>query len=151
ATTLLEAGDAAATEKVLMELPASRGAAWHLRVGLAAMQLKKRDVAQTEWDATKWEELPASDLPWYWFLAGALWDTATGDPKENERKANEYYLKAENAPGLNDLERARFQLGGEEVRIRRGMALNAEQLRVTRQNYENLRGTSTGYDNAWYY
>ncbi|MEO5958257.1 MAG: tetratricopeptide repeat protein [Opitutaceae bacterium] len=145
ATTLLEAGDAVEAEKVLRELAAPRGAAWRLRVGLAAMQLKKRDVAQAEWDATKWEELPAADLPWYWFLQGALWDTVPGGDSKATDKANESYSKAENAPGLNDLARARFQLWAEEVRFRRGEALSLEQLRIAKLNYEANRGTDIGY------
>jgi TolA-binding protein len=146
ATALLGSGDAAAAEKVLLELPEPHGAAWHLRAGLAAMQLKKREAAQAGWDATKPDELPPGDLPWYWFLAGALYDTSGRDDAES--KANEYYSRAEAAPELNDLARARIQLAAEEVRLRREKPLTPDQLRAALATYEANRGTATGYESA---
>jgi hypothetical protein len=146
ATALLASGEAAEAEKVLAAAPEPRGAPWHLRAGLAAMQSGKRDAAQAGWDATKPEELPPGDLPWYWFLAGALYDMSGRDDAES--KANEYYTRAEDAPGLNDLARARIQLAAEEGRLRRGKPLTPEQLKAALASYEGNRGTATGYEFA---
>ena len=49
-----------------------RGAGWHLRAGLAALQLRKYDVARAELDAIREPELPPPDYPWYWFFEGAV-------------------------------------------------------------------------------
>jgi cellulose synthase operon protein C len=144
ATVLLDAGRAAEAEEVLAALPEPRGAAWRLRVGLAALQLRKRDTAQAQWDAIRLDELPLADRPWYWFLTGALWDTAT--PRDRTR-ANDFYTRAENeAPTL--LARARFQLAAEQVRLRLGRRLSESDIRQAREGYERFAGRSIGYDYA---
>lgn len=134
ATALLDAGNAAEAEQVLRASPEPRPAAWRLRLGLAALQLRKRDAAQAEWNAIKQEELPPADLPWYYFLTGALYDTAT--PRDLQR-ANQFYTNAETgAP--NELARARFQLAAERVRLHLYGRVSDIELRTARDNADRL-------------
>ncbi len=144
ASVLLDAGQPAEAEKVLANIPEPRGPAWQLRLGLAALQLLKRDVVQAQWDALRPEDLSSSDRAWYWFLAGALYDMA---PVRDVKKANEYYLRAESA-AESELSRARFQLAAEEVRLRLLARPTDADLRQVRENYERFEGRSTGYDFA---
>lgn len=144
ATALLDAGRAEEAEQSLGTLAAPHGAAWQLRAGLAALQLKKREAAQAAWDGIKETDLPLTDRAWYWFLAGALWDTAA---VRNLTEANRYYLMAE-AAATTDLAKARFQLAAEQVRLQlQGVKSDAE-LKAGRDNYERQKGTPIGYSFA---
>ena len=49
ATALLDDGRAAEAEQVLQGFVGIRGAAWHLRAALAAMQQQKLDIARPNW------------------------------------------------------------------------------------------------------
>ena len=143
ATVLLDDGQPAEAEKVLAGLAEPRGAAWHLRAGLAAVQLKKVEVARAELAATRVEELAPADRAWASFLQGALFDLA---PVQDVTKANEFYIRAEQA-AANELARARFQLAGEQVRLGLGKP-NDAALRQARLNYENNKGRAIGYEFA---
>ena len=143
ATALLEDGQPVEAEKALQGLVGLRGSAWHLREGLAAVQLKKVDVARSELAAIRVEELTSVDAAWASFLQGALYDLA---PVQDVTKANEFYLKAERA-ATNELARARFQLAGEQVRLALGKPSEAE-LRQARAAFEQTRGRVIGYGNA---
>lgn len=149
ATALLEAGLATEAEQALAGFSGTRGAAWHLRAGLAALQLKKRDEAQREWDATKMEELPVADRPWYWFLQGALWDTVAARDGSAVSKANEAYVKAENS-AATELARVRFQLAAEQVRLRFAPPADAA-IEEMRRTFERLQGRAGGYEAARLY
>ncbi|MDO8543972.1 MAG: hypothetical protein Q7S40_26320 [Opitutaceae bacterium] len=142
ASVLLDGGRGADAQKILADMPEPRGAAWRLRTGLAALQLRQRDVAQAQWDSLTPEQLSGGDRAWYWFLAGALYDTAA---VRDIKRANENYLKAE-AAAESDLARARFQLAGEEVRFRLLGSPTENDLRQARENYESFAGKSIGYD-----
>ncbi len=147
ATVLLDANRAAEAEPVLAAIPEPHGPEWQLRNGLAALQLRKRPLAQASFDAIDPAGLPEDELPWYWFLEAALWDTAeAGD----FRRANELYRKAEEAaPTL--LARARFQLAGEEVRLRLMGDSGGEPIEQIRRNYEQWQGRTQGYEFARQY
>ncbi|HUR56677.1 MAG TPA: hypothetical protein VM029_03145 [Opitutaceae bacterium] len=140
AGALLDAGEPAEAQQALAAAPDPRPAAWHLRAGLAAMQLRRRDVAQAEWDATKAEELPEGDRPWHLFLQAALYDTL---PTPDITKANELYNQAKALAKL-ELVRARFQSAAERVRLRREPPTN-EALEQARRSYEASIGRATGY------
>ena len=140
ATVLLDDGQPAEAEKVLGQWVGARGAAWHLRAGLAAVQLKKVEVARAELAATRVEELSLGDRAWASFLQGALYDLA---PVQDVTKANEFYIKAEQA-AANELARARFKLAAEQVRLGLGNPSPAA-VRQARQNYENTKGRPVGY------
>ena len=149
ATALLEAGLATEAEQALAGFTGTRGAAWQLRAGLAALQLKKRDEAQREWDATKVEELSAMDRPWYWFLQGALWDSVAARDGNAVARANEAYVKAENS-ATTELARVRFQLAAEQVRLR--LAPPTEiAIEEMRKIYESQQGRAVGYGTARLY
>jgi len=139
-TVLLDDGQPAEAENVLAQFVGLRGAAWHLRAGLAALQLRKVEVARAELAATRVEELAAADRAWASFLQGALFDLA---PVQDITKANEFYIKAEVA-AANELARARFKLAAEQVRLGLGNP-SAVALRQARQNYENAKGRPVGY------
>ncbi len=143
ATALLDAGQAEEAEKVLAEMPEPRGSAWHLRAGLAAMQLRKFDAGRAEFAAIKESEVPESDYPWYWFFQGTLADVA---PVREMSRANSFYVRAENA-AATELARVRFQLAGEQHRLRMGTATDAD-LKPLRETYARLQGTSVGYGYA---
>ena len=141
AAALLDAGDAAEAQKVLATVPEPRAAAWHLRAGLAALQLRQRDSAQAEWNVIKADDVPAPDRSWYWFLTGALYDTA---PLRDLTQANASYLKAV-AAATTELAKARFQLASEQVRLRLLAVPTNEVLQQTLKNFEQWQGRVTGY------
>ncbi len=147
ATALLDAGEAAEAEKALQGIPEPRGAAWRLRAGLAALQLGRRAEAQAQWDAIRETEVESTDLPWYRFFTGALWDTAT--PRDVS-KANTFYSQAE-ALAATPLARARFQLAGEMVRLKFLGAPTPENLEQTRRIFEQWRASAIGYGLAQEY
>ena len=146
ATALIESARPDDAEKALRDSPAPRGSAWHLRVGLAALQLRKYDVARAEAALVKEEELAADDRPWHLFLQGALFDVA---PVQDRQRANDFYNRAE-AAATNELARARFQLAAEEVRLRRG-TVKAEDLKRILDSYEANQGRGIGYPYAMSY
>ncbi len=147
ATALLDAGRATEAEPALEAIPEPRGAAWRLRSGLAALLLRKRSEAQAHWDAIKAEEVPEADRAWYAFFTGALYDTAT--PRD-ERRANQFYVQAElSAP--TEIARARFQLAGEQVRLRLFNRPSDDALKQTRETAERFRGSVVGYNAARYH
>ncbi len=142
-TALLEDGQPAEAEKALQGFVGLRGSAWQLRTGLAAVQLRKVDVARAALAAIRPEELTSADAAWASFLQGALYDLA---PVQDVTKANEFYLKAERS-AANELARARFQLAGEQVRLALGKPTEAA-LRQAKATYELNRGRVLGYGNA---
>ena len=141
ATTLLDAGRGEEAEAVLQAMPEPRTVAWRLRMGLAAFQARRRAEAQTQWNAIKAEEVPDADRAWYWFFTGALFDTAT--PRDVTR-ANQFYLNAQ-AAAKTELAHARFQLAGEQVRLRLGRPSDAA-LKQQRETAERYAGQAVGYD-----
>ncbi len=146
-TALLDAGEATEAQKVLDGLAPPHDAAWQLRVGLAALQAHKRDAAQAAWNAIKAEEVAPADRAWYFFLTGALYDTAA---VRDLTKANDFYTKAE-AAATTELARARFQLAGEQVRLRLLPVPPADVVDQTLKNFEKYQGTVTGYGIAQSY
>lgn len=113
ATALLDAGEAAEAEQVLNALPAPRGPEWRLRMGLAETQLKQFGAARAEADRINVDDLQRPDRAWFWFLRGALYDTA---PVRDITEANKYYVLAESeAP--SDFARATFMAAEQRVRL----------------------------------
>lgn len=141
-TALLDDGQADEAVKSLGELPEPRGAAWHLRAGIAAAQLKRPDAARLEAAAVKPEELSSEDLAWLWFLQGVLADMA---PVQDITKANEFYNKAKNA-APTELLRIRFQLAIDRLRLGLGGKPSPATLEATRRNYEQFQGRAAGYE-----
>ena len=143
ATTLLDAGRGEEAEAVLQAMPEPHGAAWRLRMGLAAFQARRRADAQAQWNSIKADEVSDADRAWYWFFTGALYDTAT--PRDVTR-ANQFYLNAE-AAAKTELARARFQLAKEQVRLKLGRSSEAA-LKQQKETAERYSGQVLGYE-AW--
>ena len=143
ATALLDAGRPDEAEKALAEIPEPHNSAGHLRAGLAAVQLKKIAAARAALAAIKESELPEADYPWYWFFEGEIVDLA---PVRDVTRANDFYTRAEKGAGTEQA-RARFQLAGEQLRLRMGSPTAAD-LTPLRQTYERQQGTAVGYSFA---
>ncbi|MEY2881614.1 MAG: hypothetical protein RLZZ15_3994 [Verrucomicrobiota bacterium] len=143
ATALLDAGDATAAESALNNFIGLRGAAWHLRAGLAAAQLKKFDIARTEAAATRVDELGAADRAWHFFLQGLI--AETGATPAERLRAGDFYKQAQQA-AKSDLARGRFQIAEERARMLRFGAVDEAQLRQAQDTAERFRGRPLGYD-----
>jgi TolA-binding protein len=145
ATALLDEGLAAEAERVLDAFEGPRGAAWHLRRGLAAAQQGFVTTARNERDASRIGELSEADRGWHLFLQGMI---ATA---ENEHgKAAILFGQAIDA-AASPLARARFLLKREQARLRDGGAVSEVQLEATRRNLEEYEGRQVGYDIAQTY
>lgn len=139
ATALLDAGNAADAQKALEDIPEPRGAAWHLRAGLAAVQLRQIDSARAQLAAIKESELPEADYPWYWFFEGEIVDLA---PVPEMSRANDFYHRAEEGAST-PLARARFQLAAERLRLRFKETRDTD-LPTILANYQKFQGTALG-------
>jgi len=138
ATALLDDGQAAEAEQVLQGFVGLRGAAWHLRAAVAAMQQQKLDVVRAELAAIKDGETAATDRAWALYLQGQLADAAN-----DVNRAKELYQQAEAAAPTN-LARARFVLAREQARLRLGPVTEAEA-ETQRKNLEQFQGRKISY------
>lgn len=141
ATALLDDGRPAEAEQALQAQVGLRGAAWHLRAGLAAIQQRKIDVARAEITATRADEVSASDRAWYLYLQGLLADAAN-----DVNAAKDFYQQAE-AAALTNFARARFILAREQAKLRLGPVTEAEA-EIQRKNFESFQGRKVGYSIA---
>ncbi|HVW21828.1 MAG TPA: hypothetical protein VHC86_11490 [Opitutaceae bacterium] len=140
ATALLDDARPAEAEQALRDVAgAARGSAWHLRQALALAQERKLPEARLELAAVKPGELSAADQPWLLFLQGQL-AGAAGD-----LAAQRTFFQQAEAKAATDLERARFFLAEEEVRMRFG-PVSEEAAEQTRQRAEQFRRTPVGYE-----
>jgi tetratricopeptide (TPR) repeat protein len=137
-SALLDDGDVAGAGRVLEAYSGVRDAGWHLREGLVAAHLQRSDQARAELGLTRAEELEPAERGWYLFLEGMLAD-ATNEPA---RAAGLYQQAA--AAAVSDLQRARFLLAEEQVRLRTG-GVTEEQLSADRKNAEKFQNQKIGY------
>jgi cellulose synthase operon protein C len=137
-SALLDDGDVAGAARALESYTGPRGAGWHLRAGLVAAYNQRADQARSELGACHFDELEPSDRGWHLFLQGMLADAAN-DPV----RAGGYYQQAVSA-SVSDLQRARFLLAQEQVRLRVG-AVNDVQLEADRKNAETFQNQKIGY------
>lgn len=138
ATALLDDGRAAEAEQALRGFIGWRGAAWHLRAALAAVQQRKNDVARNELAAIKADDVVAADRAWYLYLQGLLADAAN-----DVNGAKNLYQQAEAAAATN-FARARFILALEQARLRMGPVTEADA-ETQRKNLEQFQGRKIGY------
>ena len=138
ATALLDDGRAAEAEQALQGFIGWRGAAWHLRAALAAMQQHKLDVARAELAAIKADDVAATDRAWYFYLQGLMADAAN-----DVNGAKNLYQQAEAAAPTN-FARARFILALEQAGLRVG-SVTEHDADVQRQNLEKYQGRPIGY------
>ncbi len=140
ATALLDDGRAAEAEQVLQGFVGLRGAGWHLRLALAAMQQRKVDLARSELATIKSDEIGAADRGWYFYLQGLLADAAN-----DVNGAKNFYQQAEAAAATN-FGRARFILALEQARLRlRGAPSTEADAETQRKNLEQFQGRKIGY------
>jgi TolA-binding protein len=138
ATALLDQGLAAEAEEALNGWAGPRGAAWHLRSGLAAAQRGRMDGAKAALGATKGPELAAGDRSWWLYLQGLVAAAANDLPR-----AKELFNQAEKT-AVSALARARFVLKREQALLRSGPVTEADAER-TRKSLEQWQGRSPGY------
>jgi tetratricopeptide (TPR) repeat protein len=138
ASALLDDGDVAGAGRVLDSYAGPRGAGWHLREGLVAAHLQHLDQARAELALARPEELGPAERGWHLFLQGILADASS----EPARAAAFYQQAASSA--ASDLERARFLLAQEQVRLRSGSVSDA-QLEADRKNAQTYQSQKIGY------
>ena len=144
ASVLLDDGQAAEAEQVLQADKGPRTAAWHLRAGLAAGQLKKVGQMRAEFDATNPAELPKSDESWHHFLQVMLTDMET--PGGNPPRAKEWFDKAIDA-ATTEFVKVRFELAWLEEKLRTAPATDTD-VDFARRTWESNRGRPNGYQAA---
>ncbi|HEY1764382.1 MAG TPA: tetratricopeptide repeat protein [Opitutaceae bacterium] len=138
-SALLDDGDVAEAGRVLEGYSGSRGAAWHLRAGLIAAFNQKIDQARAELAAAKADDLDPADRGWHAFLQGMLADAA------NEPVRAVGYFQQAAASAVSTLQRARFLLAEEQIRLRMG-GVNDVQLEADRKNAETYKNQKIGYN-----
>ena len=137
-TALLDAGELAAAESALQGYDGPRNTSYQLRAGLLAVTARRIAAAKAALAAGKIEELPVAERGWWYFLQAGVAD-ADGEIVP----ANNLYDQAVRA-AVSDLQRARFVLCQEQLRLRSGQASEA-QLVTLRGNMERFQGQRTGY------
>ena len=137
ASALLDDGDVAGAGRVLDAYPGPRGAGWHLRAGLVAAYGKKFELARADLAGARIEELDAAERGWHYFLQGILADAT--DPV----RAAGFYQQAAGA-AVSNLQRARFLLAEEQVRLRMGGVTEA-QLDADQKNAATYQNQKIGY------
>lgn len=145
ATALLDDGRPAEAQQALNQLVTPRNAAWHLRAGLAAAELRQLDVAKSEAGAVHANDLPGADRGWWLFLQGMI-AQADGD----HDKAKEYFSQGVDAAGSSQA-RARFLLRREQSRMRSGPPATEAEADKVRRNVEQFQGRAVGYGFAQTY
>jgi hypothetical protein len=110
----LDLGRLADAEQSLARYAGPRNAAYHLRAGLVAAYRHKLDDARAEAAQVRAEDLPAAERGWTRFLEGMI-EEGAGDLG----KAQAAYGEAMSA-AVSDLQRARFSLEREKVKLLSG-------------------------------
>src|ERR1700690_418396 len=138
ASALLDDGDVAGAGRALDAYAGPRGAGWHLRAGLVAAYGRKIDQAKADLSAAHPDELNPAERGWRSFLDGMIADAA-GEPL----RAPGLYQQAVSA-AVDSLQRARFLLAAEQVRLRVGR-VNEAQLEADRMNAATYQYQKIGY------
>jgi tetratricopeptide (TPR) repeat protein len=138
ASALLDDGDVTGAGRVLDAYQGPRGAGWHLRAGLVAAYERRFDQAKSDLSAAHPDELDPVERGWRPFLEGMIAD-AGGEPV---RAAGLYQQAA--ADAVNSLQRARFLLAEEQVRLRMGSVSEA-QLDADQKNAATYQYQKIGY------
>jgi tetratricopeptide (TPR) repeat protein len=138
ASALLDDGDVAGAGRALDAYAGPHGSAWHLREGLVDAHLGRNEQARAELVAIHSDELNPAERGWHSFLEGMLVD-AGNEPV----RAAGYYQEA-SASATSDLQRARFLLAEEQVRLRVG-GVTEDQLAADKKNAEKFQNQKIGY------
>ncbi len=137
-SALLDDGDVAGAGRALDSFAGPRGPGWHLRAGLVAAYNQRIEQAKSELAACRYDELDPADRGWHSFLQGMLADAA------NEPVRAGGFFQQAAAAAVSDLERARFILAEERIRLRVG-GVNEVQLEADRKNSETYQNQKIGY------
>jgi predicted negative regulator of RcsB-dependent stress response len=137
-SALLDDGDVAGAGKALESYNGPRGSGWHLRAAMVAAYNQRTEQARSELAASRYDELEPADRGWHAFLQGLLADAA------NEPVRAAGYFQQAAAAAVSDLQRARFLLAEEQVRLRIG-AVSEIQLEADRKNAETFQNQKIGY------
>ena len=140
AEALLDEGNPLEASQVLNSMRSNHGPVWHLRSALAALALKQFDLARSELNQVKVENLGREDQAWAIFAQGVI-ANISGD----YRLAGEYFSKAESLASTQ-LTKARFELAHDLALLRLGR-VSQEEANQAKVNSENNPG-SVGYDFA---
>ncbi len=141
AGALLDQGRLADAEQALGRFSGSRTSAYHLRAGLIAAYRKQAEQARQEAAQVKMDDLPAAEKGWFRFLEGVIADL--GDDIGRRDQAYDEAIKI----AVSDLQRARFELERQRVRLLTGRATE-QGAKALQQNMEHLQGQKTGHDFA---
>ena len=141
ATALLDSGELDTAERTLDAIPGPKPAAWHLRKALLADAEGRADAARSEFSGTRFDDLPAADRGWYYFLQGRL--------SEDPARAAAFYEQSVNS-AASELQKTRFQLAREQAMLRSG-PVSAAQLDADRKLSETNEGQKQGYTLARLY
>ena len=141
AAALMDEGRLADAEQALTRFSGPRTSAYHLRAGLIAAYRKQAEPARQEAAQVKMDDLPAPEKGWFRFLEGVIADQS-GDLGRRHQAYNEAIKGA-----VSDLQRARFELERQRVRLLTGRTTEQEAAAL-RQNMERMQGQKTGHDFA---
>ena len=139
-TALMDAGEAREAETALQSYDGPRNTAYQLRAGLLAANARRFPQAKAALAAGKPDELGATDRGWWHFLQALVADA------ENELDRRNAAFEQANRTTVSELQRSRFALGLEQMRLRTAPATEA-QLATARGNMDRLQGTRPG--NTW--
>lgn len=139
ATALLDDGRAGEVEDVLRQYAGLPGARYRLRAALAAVRLRRWDLARAEIAAVPVGDLPAAERGWHFYAQGQLADSG-----REFSKASALYEQALEA-AATELQRARFVLAREEARLLSGDFSEA-QLATLRAFLERNPGRTAVYE-----
>jgi len=139
-SALMDAGELTAAEKALQDYAGPKNSAYYLRTGLLAANSRHWAQAKQGLAASKFDELPAVDRGWWYFLQATL-----ADIENDLERRNKAYEEAARV-SVSDLQRLRFALGQEQARLLRVEPPSDEKLAAFRTNMERMQGTRPGYD-----
>lgn len=145
ASALIDAGRAAEAEEALRAAPGGRPPEWRLRLGLAAAQQKKWDIAREQVNSINVDDLQRSDRAWFWFLQAIIADAAV--PRDVSRANENYLLAQQEAP--SEMALATFLAAGLRARLTlvNYTAADIEQARQQFMYWEQ-RGSQEAYRHA---
>ncbi|MBL9214132.1 MAG: hypothetical protein JNG83_01520 [Opitutaceae bacterium] len=112
-TALMDAGQLPEAEAVLQDYDGPRTAAYHLRAGLLAAYTQRLDRARDALASSRLEDLPPGDKGWWHFLQAMIADAETDAARKFAA-----FTQAQ-AAATSELQRLRFQLGHEQMRLTR--------------------------------
>lgn len=138
-SALMDAGDLNEAERALQTFDGLRGSAYQVRAGLLAATQRRWPQAKAALAASKPEEVSGTDRGWWYFLQAMVAES------DNDMARRDRAYDEANRAAVSEVQRARFQLGQEQARLRTEVPTEA-QLATYRSNMERFQGTQSGYN-----